>query len=187
MNSLGVTLGRFGRVAVELRTHGDQVISQVPVLHVAQSVAPDASEASDLPLARAPVSLSTWEAIKLSSAIQWQGPVAIEWINARAARYQTGQTWTPTQCRLTAGLDWELLRLQKSLEVDLQQPARSIHAYFQMHMELDRTCAWITAKHERADQTDAKNGDQHPEVTTDHGKQTDVEKQEDTSAETQRL
>jgi hypothetical protein len=88
---------------------------------------------------------------KLAAAIRWQGPKAIEWIDARTARYEAERIWTRKQCRLAAGLDWELLRLRGTLDVDLRQPHRSIHSYFELHRTLDDDTAWFRARRRNLD------------------------------------
>jgi len=100
----------------------------------------------DTPLAEWPVFLNDWELNSLAAAIKWQGPRAKVWIDARTKTYVAGGGWTRRQCRITAGMDWELLRLTKHLGLNQQERTACIRAYFEMHQELDAVCAWIDGR-----------------------------------------
>jgi len=103
----------------------------------------------DLPLAQWPVALNDGELNTLAVAVRWQGPLVKAWIDARTEAYVVGGQWTGRQCRITAGIDWELVRLAKHLGLNLQKRTASIRAYFEMHRNIDAVCAWIESRNQQ--------------------------------------
>ncbi len=136
--------GRFGRSS--LTPNVREVCEVSPLMDVTPRIHDKASEASDLPLAQDPAILGMWQTNKLAAAIKWQGSAVLEWIDARTRCYQAGRRWSKRQCRITAGMDWELLRLTIHLGLNLHNRTSSIRAYFEMHREIDAVCAWIDRK-----------------------------------------
>lgn len=150
MTASAVVLGRFGRSAVALCV-SDRLASKQRTPSPAVRVrSREASEPSVVPLASVPDVLTDWQVSRLASAIAWQGTQALEWIDARTAHYRADRIWTKRQARLAAGLDWELRRLQGSLQLDLRQRQRSVSEYFHMHQDFDQVCDWIDKKKHRS-------------------------------------